>query len=45
MSVEKNIKVSVLGATGMVGQNCLRLLENHPWFHVIDVAASERSSG
>ena len=45
MSVENNIKVSVLGATGMVGQNCLRLLENHPWFHVIDVAASERSSG
>ncbi|MBT3591099.1 MAG: aspartate-semialdehyde dehydrogenase [Candidatus Marinimicrobia bacterium] len=45
MSVEKNIKVSVLGATGMVGQNCLRLLENHPWFQVVDVAASERSSG
>ena len=45
MSVEKNIKVSVLGATGMVGQNCLRLLKNHPWFQVIDVAASQRSSG
>jgi len=45
MSVEKNIKVSVLGATGMVGQNCLRLLEHHPWFQVIDVAASEYSSG
>ena len=45
MSVGKNIKVSVLGATGMVGQNCLRLLENHPWFQVVDVAASERSSG
>ncbi|HIF83544.1 MAG TPA: aspartate-semialdehyde dehydrogenase, partial [Candidatus Marinimicrobia bacterium] len=45
MSVEKNIKVSVLGATGMVGQNFLRLLENHPWFQVIDVAASERSTG
>ncbi len=45
MSVEKNIKVSVLGATGMVGQNCIRLLENHPWLHVVDVAASERSSG
>jgi len=45
MSVEKNIKVSILGATGMVGQNCLRLLENHPWFQVVDVAASERSSG
>lgn len=34
-----------MGATGMVGQNCLRLLENHPWFKVVDVAASERSSG
>lgn len=34
-----------MGATGMVGQNCLRLLENHPWFQVVDVAASERSSG
>ncbi len=45
MSVEKNIKVSVLGATGMVGQNCLRILENHPWFQVVDVAASERSAG
>ena len=45
MLLKKNIKVSVLGATGMVGQNFLRLLENHPWFHVIDVAASDRSSG
>lgn len=34
-----------MGASGMVGQNCLRLLENHPWFQVVDVAASERSSG
>lgn len=29
----------------MVGQNCLRLLENHPWFQVVDVAASSRSAG
>ena len=45
MLLKKNIKVSVLGATGMVGQNFLKLLENHPWFDVIDVAASKHSSG
>ena len=45
MLLKKNIKVSVLGATGIVGQNFLRLLEDHPWFHIIDVAASDRSSG
>ena len=39
------INVSVLGATGMVGQNYLRLLNDHPWFNVIDVAASHRSAG
>ena len=38
------IPVGILGATGMVGQNYLKLLENHPWFDVVDVAASERSS-
>ncbi|MCH7612228.1 MAG: aspartate-semialdehyde dehydrogenase [Candidatus Marinimicrobia bacterium] len=43
--VNNKIGVSVLGATGMVGQNFLRLLENHPWFKVVDVAASERSAG
>ena len=41
----KKIKVSVLGATGMVGQNYIRLLTNHPWFDVADVAASPRSAG
>jgi aspartate-semialdehyde dehydrogenase len=39
------IKVGVLGATGMVGQNYLRLLENHPWFEVTYVAASPNSAG
>ncbi len=43
--MNKKIKVSVLGATGMVGQNYLRLLHNHPWFEVVDLAASPRSSG
>ncbi|MFW6022395.1 MAG: aspartate-semialdehyde dehydrogenase [Halanaerobiaceae bacterium] len=39
------IKVGVLGATGMVGQNYLRLLADHPWFEVTYVAASPRSAG
>lgn len=37
--------VAVLGATGAVGQMFVRLLENHPWFEVAEVAASERSAG
>src|SRR3954465_11753619 len=38
-------KVAVLGATGAVGQAFIRLLENHPWFELSEVAASERSAG
>jgi aspartate-semialdehyde dehydrogenase len=38
-------KVGVLGATGMVGQRFIQLLENHPWFQVTWLAASDRSSG
>jgi len=38
------IPVGILGATGMVGQRFIQLLENHPWFEVAWVAASERSS-
>ena len=45
MSLEKTIKVSILGATGMFGLTFLRLLESHRWFDVIDFAASKRSSG
>lgn len=41
----ERLKVGVLGATGMVGQNYLRLLHNHPWFEVAFVAASPRSAG
>jgi len=41
----KKFKVGVLGATGMVGQNYIRLLENHPWFDVVYVAASANSAG
>ncbi len=39
------IKVGILGATGMVGQNYLCLLKNHPWFEVVDLAASTNSAG
>ncbi|MCP4540065.1 MAG: aspartate-semialdehyde dehydrogenase [Chloroflexi bacterium] len=38
-------RVGVIGATGMVGQNYLRLLRDHPWFQVTHVAASPRSKG
>ena len=41
----KKIRVGVLGATGMVGQRYISLLENHPWFEVTYVAASPRSAG
>src|SRR5580698_1951687 len=37
--------IGILGATGMVGQRYIQLLENHPWFEVSWVAASDRSSG
>jgi aspartate-semialdehyde dehydrogenase len=40
----KKIKVGVLGATGMVGQRFIQLLEGHPWFEVTEIAASERSA-
>ncbi len=41
----KKFSVGILGATGTVGQNYIKLLQNHPWFNVIDVAASPRSAG
>jgi len=39
------LPVAVLGATGAVGQAFVRLLVNHPWFDLVEVAASERSTG
>jgi len=41
----KKYKVGVLGATGMVGQRFVSLLENHPWYELAAVAASPRSAG
>jgi len=43
--MEKKYKVGVIGATGMVGQRFVTLLENHPWFQLAVVAASPRSAG
>lgn len=41
----KKYKVGIIGATGMVGQRFASLLENHPWFEPVLVAASPRSAG
>ncbi len=43
--MDKKLRVGILGATGMVGQRFIALLENHPWFEVVAVAASPRSAG
>ena len=43
--MEKKLRVGILGATGMVGQRFISLLENHPWFEVTTIAASPRSAG
>lgn len=39
------LRVGILGGTGMVGQRFISLLENHPWFEVVLIAASPRSAG
>ena len=41
----KKYNVGIIGATGMVGQRFATLLENHPWFNVVALAASARSAG
>ena len=43
--MQKKISVGVLGATGAVGQKFIKLLENHPWFELTELAASDRSAG
>lgn len=43
--MRKKIEVGILGATGTVGQRFVQLLENHPWFELSWVAASDRSAG
>lgn len=43
--MRKKHPIGILGATGMVGQRFIQLLENHPWFEIAWLAASDRSSG
>ena len=43
--MSNKLKVGILGGTGMVGQRFISLLENHPWFEVVTIAASPRSAG
>lgn len=43
--MKKQYNVGIIGATGMVGQRFATLLENHPWFNVVALAASPRSAG
>ncbi len=43
--MDKKLRVGILGGTGMVGQRFISLLENHPWFEVVAIAASPRSAG
>lgn len=45
MTMATKLKVGILGATGAVGQRFVELLENHPWFEVAVLYASERSAG
>ncbi|MCH5190448.1 MAG: aspartate-semialdehyde dehydrogenase [Oscillospiraceae bacterium] len=41
----KKFNVGIIGATGMVGQRFMTILDNHPWFNVTVLAASPRSAG
>ena len=43
--MSEKLKVGILGATGMVGQRFLTLLENHPWFEVVTLAAPAHRAG
>ena len=43
--MQNKIPVGILGATGIVGQRFVQMLENHPWFEVAWLAASDRSEG
>ena len=43
--MSEKLRVGILGGTGMVGQRFISLLENHPWFNVVVIAASSRSAG
>ena len=44
-TMDQKLKVGILGGTGMVGQRFISLLEDHPWYEVVAIAASARSAG
>ena len=44
-TLENKYRVGIIGATGMVGQRLVTLLDKHPWFQVTVLAASGRSAG
>jgi aspartate-semialdehyde dehydrogenase len=43
--MSNKLKVGIVGGTGMVGQRFVTLLDNHPYFEVVSIAASEKSAG
>src|SRR6202051_4583314 len=43
--MNKKLPIGILGATGVVGQRFIQMLEHHPWFEVAWLAASDRSEG
>src|SRR6202050_1594143 len=43
--MNRKIPIGILGATGVVGQRFIQMLEHHPWFEVAWLAASDRSAG
>ena len=44
MENKKKLRVGIIGATGMVGQRFITLLENHPYFEIAALVASEKSA-
>lgn len=43
--MDRKYKVGIIGGTGYVGQRFITILENHPWFETVAIAASKRSAG
>ena len=45
MKNNRKLRVGIIGATGMVGQRFISLLEEHPYFEITALAASKKSAG
>ena len=45
MENNRKLRVGIIGATGMVGQRFISLLDDHPYFEIVALAASKRSAG